>query len=436
MSHRLGRLTALEMTKTRTPGRYADGGGLYLQVTSAGADDRGRERVTKSWLYRYMLRGKANWMGLGSVDDVSLAQARERAEACRRQRNAGIDPIEARETEKRSALLEAAKAMTFDQCRDAFIEAHKAAWRNLKHRDQWTNTLQTYATPVFGCLSVQAADTGLVLKVLEPIWATKPETAGRVRGRIETVLDWATARGYRQGPNPARWRGHLDQLLPKRSKLRRVRHHPALPFGQLPEFLRAVQQHKGLAALGLEFLILTAARTGEVIGARPEEINIVERIWTVPPERMKAGRGHRVPLCERAVKIVETLTQEHPGEFLFPGAKRGQPLSNMAMLELVRGMSQADGKPWTDAQGSQVVPHGFRSSFRDWAAERTDFPAQLIEMALAHIIADKTEAAYRRGDLLEKRRRLMDAWAGYCSSAKPSRGASATVVGLRAQRGN
>jgi integrase len=420
MAHRLGRLTALEVSKTRTPGRYPDGGGLYLQVTSAaGLDDRGRARVTKSWVYRFMLRGKANWMGLGGAgsDDVSLAEAREKAAECRRQRSAGINPIEAREAEKRRAALEAATAMTFDQCRAAFIDANKAAWRNAKHCAQWTNTLATYVTPVFGGLPVQAVDTGLVLKVLEPIWSKKPETAGRVRGRIETVLDWAAARGYRQGQNPARWRGHLDQLLPKRSKVRKVKHHPALPFDELPDFIRALQQHdEGLAAQALAFLILTATRTGEVIGARPDEIKAAERVWVIPPERMKGGREHRVPLSDRALAIVEKVKKEHPGDYLFPGARRGKSLSNMSMLELVRGMTRADGKPWTDHRGRMAVPHGFRSTFRDWAAERTNFPAEVAKMALAHAIEDRTEAAYRRGDLFDKRRRLMAAWAMFCAA--------------------
>jgi integrase len=429
MAHARRRLRALEVSKTRTPGRYPDGGGLYLQVTAAAAvDEDSKPRVTKSWVYRYALRGKEAWMGLGSVEDVSLADAREKADVCRRQRDAGVDPIAAREAEKRQAALEAAKSITFDQCRTAYIEAHKAAWRNQKHRDQWTNTLQTYATPVFGHLPVQAVDTGLVLKALEPIWTTKAETAGRVRGRIETVLDWAKARGYRDGENPARWRGHLDQLLPKRSRVRKVRHHPALPFDELPVFLRSLQRHEGIAAQALEFLILTATRTNEVIGARPGEIE--GKVWVIPPTRMKGEREHRVPLSDRAFAIVEKMKRDHPGDYLFPGAKRKSPLSNMAMLELMRGMTREDGKPWTDRDGRVAVPHGFRSSFRDWAAERTTFPPEVAEMALAHAIDDKTEAAYRRGDLFEKRRRLMDAWARYCASTPRAGTGQGEVVAI------
>lgn len=444
MARKLGRLTALEVSKTKTPGLQHDGGGLYLQVRAAGADERGRARVTKSWLYRFTLRGKADWMGLGGVDDVSLAQAREKAEGCRRQHNAGINPVEARDAEKKRAASEAAKAVTFDQCRAAYTAAHRSSWRNAKHRAQWDNTLATYAAPIFGALPVQAVDTGLVLKVLEPIWSTKPETAGRVRGRIETVLDWATARGYRKGENPARWRGHLENLLPKRAKVRRVRHHPALPFEEVPAFLRALRQHEGIAAQALELLILTAARTGEVIGARPGEIQ--GKAWVIPAERMKGKREHRVPLSARALEILrEVEADQGKGEqlplvaledrraetaFVFPGAKRGKPLSNMAMLELMRGMARADGKPWTDREGRVAVPHGFRSSFRDWASERTTFPGEVVEMALAHAISDKTEAAYRRGDLFEKRRRLMDAWARHCASVPQEDAGRGKVVAL------
>jgi len=347
-------------------------------------------------------------------------------------RTRGIDPIEARAAGEAEKRVVAAKTMTFDQCAEAYIKAHRAGWRNAKHAAQWTATLATYASPVFGKLPVHAVDTGLVLKALEPIWTTKPETAGRVRGRIELVLDWAAVRGHRKGENPARWRGHLDKLLPARSKVRKVEHHPALPFGELPGFLESLRGQEGIAALALEFTILTAARTGETIGAQWDEISEREKLWIIPAERMKAERDHRVPLSRRALAIIAEMKKVRDGEFLFPGGKSGKPLTNMAMLALLDRINErraATGQPrWTDPKNGNkdVVPHGFRSSFRDWAAERTSFPNEMVEMALAHAVGDKVEAAYRRGDLFEKRRRLMDEWARYCARVP----AAANVVEL------
>ena len=315
--------------------------------------------------------------------------------------------------------LNAAKAMTFRDCAARYIASHRAGWRNPKHAAQWEATLATYAGPVMGGLSVQAIDTALVLKVLEPIWTTKPETAGRVRGRIESVLDWAKVRGYRAGENPARWRGHLDKLLPARSKVRRVEHHAALPYAELPGFLMSLRDQEGIAARALEFAIVTAARTGEVIGARWSEIDLLEKIWTVPPGRMKAGKEHRVPLSARALAILEEMQPHRHAEdsFVFPGAKLGRPLSNMAFLMLLRRMGRDD-----------LTAHGFRSSFRDWAAERTNFPSEVAEMALAHMVGSKVEAAYRRGDLFEKRSRLMAAWATFCN--EPEQKAQSNVAFL------
>ncbi|SEF41053.1 Integrase [Methylobacterium sp. 190mf] len=385
-----GQLSALKVSRTRDPGLYADGGGLYLQVTNAEA---------RSWIFRFMLNGRARSMGLGSLHTLTLAEAREKATECRKLCLDGIDPIEAREKARATARLDAANTITFDACAEAYIEAHKAGWRNAKHSDQWRNTLATYASPVFGALPVQAVDTGLVMRVIEPIWGGKTETATRVRGRIESVLDWAATRGYRQGENPARWRGHLQNLLPKRSKVKRVEHHAALPFREISEFVGRLRAQSGTSPLALEFTILTAARTGEVIGATWDEIDLAERTWTVPAGRMKGGREHRVPLCDRAVEILEgfkVLGDRH----VFPGGKRGRSLSNMAMLELLKRMNRPD-----------LTVHGFRSTFRDWAAETTHFPNEMVEMALAHIIENRVEAAYRRGDLFQKRRELMDAWA-------------------------
>ena len=342
-------------------------------------------------------------MGLGSLIDVSLAEAREHAAECRQLRKQGIDPIESRRAAKAERLVTAAKAMTFDQAAEAYIAAHRAGWRNPKHAAQWKATLATYASPVFGKLSASSIDTGLVLKALEPIWTAKPETAGRVRGRIEAVLDWTTARGYRTGENPARWRGHLDKLLPARSKVRKVKHHSALPYTELPGFLAALREQPGTSARALEFTILTAARTSETVGARWPELDLSSKVWTVPAERMKAGREHRVPLSAAALSILQRMEDVREGDLVFPGDQR-TGLSNMAMLMLLRRMGRDD-----------LTVHGFRSTFRTWAADCTSFPREVIEAALAHLFGDATEQAYQRSDLFQKRRRLMDAWAAYCA---------------------
>jgi integrase len=321
-------------------------------------------------------------------------------------RHEGIDPIDARDALKAEQRLAEATAMTFRECAEQYIEAHVAGWKNPKHAKQWPSTLETYVYPVFGALPVQAIDVGLVMKVLQPIWQTKPETASRVRGRIESVLDWATARGYRKGENRARWPGHLDNLLPARGKVRKVKHHPALPYADMGDFFAALHKQDGVGARALEFLILTATRTGEVIGARWEEFDIGKRVWTVPADRMKASKEHRVPLSDRALAIIEGMKAErindHP--FVFPGARPDKGLSNMAMLKLLGRMDRDD-----------LTAHGFRSTFRDWAAECTSFATEVAEMALAHTVSDKVEAAYRRGDLVQKRRELMEAWATYCN---------------------
>ena len=390
----LGKLTALGVAKLKTPGMYGDGGGLWLQVSGKGG---------KSWVFRYTLKGKSREMGLGPVSTFTLAEARDKALTCRKLCYEGIDPIEIRRGQRQDAAVEAAKAITFRTCAEGYIEAHKAGWRNDKHAAQWSATLATYAFPVFGDLPVQAVDTGLVLKALEVIWNTKPETATRVRGRIESVLDWAATRDYRRGENPARWKGHLQNLLPKRSKVRKVEHHAALAFKNVPEFMQSVAAQPGTAAKLMAFTILTAARTGEALGARWSEIDLEAGIWTVPAGRMKAGAEHRVPLSAAALAILAEM-QGLDAEFVFPGGRRGKPLSNMAMLVLLRRMERSD-----------LTVHGFRSSFRDWASETTDFPSEVVEMALAHTVESKVERAYRRGDLFEKRRELMAAWASFCA---------------------
>lgn len=396
MARQMKQLSAIEVTKKKKPGLYADGGGLYLRIGPTGA---------KSWIFRYMLDGRRRDMGLGPEHAVSLADARLKAEELRKQLVDHRDPLKVREEQRLAAKLEAARAMSFKQCAEAYIAAHKPGWKNAKHADQWTNTLTTYAYPTIGELPVQSIDTGLVLKVLMPIWETKTETASRMRGRIESILDWATAHDHRKGENPARWKGYLDKLLPRRAKVQKVQHHAALPVEEMGNFMAALRKHEGVAAKGLEFLILTAARTGEAIGARWDEFDFAKKLWIVPAERMKAEREHRVPLSGAALAVVEKMKEaDLSAEFVFPGAKPKTPLSNMAFLQLLRRMSRAD-----------LTTHGFRSTFRDWAAERTNYPREVAEMALAHIVSDKVEAAYRRGDLLEKRFKMMEEWASFCA---------------------
>ena len=404
MARTIGKLTALAVDKAKRRGYYGDGGGLFLQVSASGS---------KSWVFRFKEADKLHEMGLGATHTIGLAEAREKARECRRLRLDGIDPIEARKIARAQARLDAAKAVTFKDCAERYITSHGAGWRSPTHAAQWPSTLRIYVYPVFGSLPVQGIDVGLVLKVLEPIWSVKPETASRVRGRIESVLDWATARGYRQGDNPARWRGHLENLLPGKLKVRRVKHHAALPYAEIGDFIAQLKSQEGVGARAFEFTILTAARTGEVIGATWSEMNIAEQLWVVPAERMKSGKEHRVPLSEAPLAILEQMQAIRQGDFVFPGGKARLPISNMAMMMTLRRMGRGD-----------LTVHGFRSSFRDWAAERTDFPSEVAEMALAHAVSSKVEAAYRRGDLFQKRRQLMDTWSRFCTVSAPAAVAS------------
>lgn len=397
MSSIINKLSAAGVAKVKAPGLYSDGGGLYLQVAKGGS---------KSWIFRFMIAGRPRYMGLGSIDTFSLREARERAKEARKLVADGIDPIEARRDRIAATHADNATLVTFSEAAKRYIKAHEAGWRNPKHADQWRNTLTTYADPVIGPLSVAKVDTAHILQIIEPIWTEKTETASRIRGRIESVLDWATARHYRSGDNPARWRGHLDKLLPARSKVAKVRHHPAMPYKDLPAFIQRLRALNSISANALEFTILTAVRTSEAIGATEAEFDLKAKVWTIPAERMKANRPHRVPLSNRAVEIFKTTPREVDCQYVFPGAKCGKPLSNMAMLELLQGMKGTEG----------LTVHGFRSTFRDWAAERSNFPRELAEAALAHVINDKTEAAYQRGDLLEKRRKLMLAWASFATT--------------------
>jgi integrase len=402
-------LSAQRVRTLKKPGLYADGGGLYLHVTASGA---------KSWIFRWSRDRRSRDMGLGTAGDkdVTLAEARDLAANARRLVRGGDDPIEARKAERLQKRLDAAKGMTFRQCAEAYVTAHWNGWRNARHAKQWPSTLEDYAHPVFGELPVQAVDVGLVMKALEPIWTAKPETASRVRGRIESILDWATARGYRQGENPARWRGHLENLLPKKSRVRRVEHYAALPYDEITSFMACLRQEDGVAARALEFAILTAARTGEVRGARWSEIDFKDREWRVPRERTKAQREHRVPLSAQALAILEEMAAIRTSEFVFSG-QRGA-IGATAMIDVLRRLRPG------------LTVHGFRSSFSDWCAEKTNFAAEVRELALAHAVSNKVEAAYRRGDQFQKRRQLADAWARYCTAPT----ATAAVVPLNAAR--
>lgn len=395
-----GKLSALKVARLTKKGMYGDGAGLWLQVRSA---------KVRSWILRYALNGRARAMGLGSLDTVSLADARERARRARQFLLDGVDPIEKRDAERGQAKLDARKSITFKRCAELYVAAHRAGWRSAKHATQWQTTLETHAYPIIGDLSVQGIDTGLVVRVLEPIWTTKTETASRLRGRIEAVLNWAKTRGYRSGENPAAWKGHLENLLPAPGKVRQTVHLSALPYSEIGTFMAKLRAQEGVPARALEFAILTAGRTNEVLGARFDEIDAAG-VWTIPAERMKGGRQHRVPLSRAALAIVEKI-RKLGGEFIFPGAKAGKPISNNSMLIMLENMGRSD-----------VTAHGFRSAFADWAAEQTNFPREIAEMALAHVVGSEVERAYRRSDFFEKRRRLMDQWATFCGTvAKPGK---------------
>lgn len=396
--------------KNAKPGRHADGGGLHLLVKDSGA---------RSWVYRFMLGGKSRDVGLGAagLGGISLAAARDARDALRIKVKAGTDPLEERQRRAADAIAEAQMAkvagITFRSVSEIYMESNWESWRNDKHRHQWKSTMATYVYPVIGDLPVAEVSTNHVLQILEPIWRSKAETASRVRGRIETILDAAKARGYREGENPARWRGHIAQILPARARLTRG-HHKAMPYENIPTFFAALHQREAIAALALEFTILTAARTGEVIGAKWDEIDLAKAVWTIPANRMKAGKEHRIPLPLRAVEILKS-THELRKEGLFPTVKGGA-LSGMAMAMLLRRI------------GVDVTVHGFRSSFRDWCAECTGYAHEVAEMALAHTIDNKVERAYRRGDLFDKRRRLMDDWAAYCVTGEVTIGDNVTPI--------
>lgn len=386
-------LSALQVSRLTESGHHAVGGvtGLYLYITPTGA---------RSWVLRTLIAGKRRHMGLGAFPSVTLAMAREKARAARSEVEAGVDPIAARSEALKKLKEENLNAVTFESAANAYIEAHGDTWKNPKHRAQWSATLATYAFPVIGSLQTAHVTQAHVLAVLEPIWKTKNETAARLRGRIEAVLDWATVRGYREGENPARWKGRLDKLLPAPGKIQKTVHRKALTIDAVPQFMRDLHDKEGIAARALEFVVLTAARSGEVRGATWSEIDLDAAVWVVPSDRMKAGREHRVPLCAQAVELLQKVPRFVGNEHVFP-SPRGKVLSDMALLAVMRRME-------VDA-----VPHGFRSTFRDWVGERTDYPRELAEQALAHTLENKVEAAYRRGDALEKRRTMMQKWSDF-----------------------
>lgn len=408
MARSNNRLKALNISRPLTKGRYADGNGLYLQVQANGS---------KSWLLRYMLLGKAREMGLGRYPDISLAEARYLAQQARLKIAMGTDPIDARRVQRSAQKQESKHAQSFKQCAEAYIASHSSSWKNPKHAAQWVSTLATYVYPVIGDIPVRDITTNDILKILEPIWICKYETASRIRGRLKLILDWATVRKFYHGENPARWDGHLKMTLPPRSRAKAPKHYPALPYAEIGSFMQSLRLLSGSGARALEFAILTASRTNEVLAARWEEFDLEKKIWTIPAERMKANREHRVPLSNSVVWLLEG--QRHlDSEYVFSGSK-GKPLSTNTLLAVLKRMNRTD-----------ITVHGFRSSFRDWGTETTSFSNEVLETALAHVVRDKTEAAYRRGDILEKRRDLMEKWANYCARSGDTD--QTNVVKLRA----
>jgi integrase len=403
MGKRQNELGALAVSQIKRRGINFVGGvaGLAINVCVSGS---------RSWVLRYTVNGRRRDKGLGGYPDVTLAQAKEKARATRALLDRGIDPVEAGQASRRKLIADQLVLMTFSQAATTYIDTHEASWRNAKHAQQWRNTIEKYAVPVIGQMPVR--DVGLpdILSILEPIWRTKTETANRLRGRMESVLDWANAKGFRGEGNPARWRGLLDKLLPSPNKIAKIDHHRALPYAELPAFMKILATQEGIGARALEFAILTGCRSGEVRGAKWAEFDLEEGVWTIPADRMKMGKEHRVPLSGTALAIILKQKEQAFCDYVFPstvGSKQpdsqGKPLSDMTLSAVLRRMKVA------------AVPHGFRSTFRDWCAEQTDYPKDVAEMALAHAIGNKVEAAYRRGDLFNKRRQMMQDWADYAN---------------------
>jgi integrase len=408
----LHRLTARKVETAKAPGMYADGGSLYMRVAPGGS---------KQYVFRYIRGGRLHDMGIGPTHTLSLAEARERATEARKLLLDGIDPLANKRTGLAALRAADAKAMTLQQCVDGFIRDNEASWTNLKHRREWATSLIKYAYPVLGSLPVAIIDTPLVLRVLKPIWGRIPETASRVRGRIENVLGWATVHHYRSGDNPARWKGLLEHALPAVVK---GEHHAALPYAEVPAFLVKLRQQTGVSAKCLEFIVLTGVRLDEAREATWDEIDLDNKVWIIPRERMKKGdREHRVPLSAAAIAVLRDMAAIRQSDYVFPGAYHGKPIGKNMPLRMLNEIT-----------GNGATVHGFRSSFRDWAAERTNFPREVAEMALAHAIPDAVEAAYRRGDLFDKRRKLMDAWAAYCAKVETDAGKVVALARARTPR--
>ncbi|MDZ7594424.1 MAG: integrase arm-type DNA-binding domain-containing protein [Thiobacillus sp.] len=415
-------LTELKI-KHAKPGYWLDADGLYLQVSDSGA---------KSWIYRFQINGRRREMGLGSLGHVAAKEARRRAAEARSMVHNKVDPLEHRKQQAQAGAVRAAEvaagAITFKKVSLEYIEANRAGWKKDKHANQWLSSLSSHAYPVMGETPVGEIDTAIVLEVLNPIWLTKTETAKRLRGRIEQILSYAKVKGYRQGENSAAWRGHLENVLPQPGKIAPVIPQPALPYDRMSEFTGMLRQREGVSVLCLEFVTLTACRSGEALQAKWSEIDEEKRVWIIPADRMKVNREHRVPLSDSALAVLAKAKEICQGEYIFPGVRSGKPMTDMSLSMLVRRMNESRAKQglekWVDKRsGGEIVPHGLRSSFRDWAAEATHYPGEMAEMALSHTVGNKVEAAYRRGDMFEKRRQMMADWAAWCEPKK-----SATVT--------
>lgn len=419
MPKKVKELSALEVSRLEVRGFYAVGGvpGLHLQVTESGA---------RSWVLRTMVGELRRDIGLGGFPAVTLAGAREAARSAKKAIKDGVDPVEQRKAARARLVAESAKRVTFEWCASEYIKAHKAGWRNAKHGDQWTNTMRDYVNPVIGKLVVADVTREHVVRILQPIWLEKNETASRIRGRIEAVLDWAKAHGYRSGDNPAAWKGNLDTTLARPSKVQKIKSYPAVQVGQMGAFMQALRASEGVSAKALEFVALTAARSGEVRGMTWGEVDRASGVWTVPAVRMKAEKEHRKPLSRQALALLDAQGWGEAGAVVFPGRK-GQALSDMSLTAVTRKLE------FKDRAGDVCVPHGLRSTFRDWAGELTNYPRELAEQALAHAVGDATEQAYRRGDALDKRRVMMQAWADFCDTVRSdARVGGGSVVSLRA----